>query len=68
VQDLDRQVVALFPQEILALLLEDNTGPVMGVDDVIALVEIRDELDLLDLLEAGLDRFFYCFGNRCLLT
>jgi hypothetical protein len=39
VQDLDRQVVALLPQETPALLLQYDPGPVVRVDDVVAGIE-----------------------------
>jgi hypothetical protein len=39
VQDLDRQVVALFAEESLALPLQHDAGPVMRVDDVVAGLE-----------------------------
>jgi hypothetical protein len=39
VQDLDGQVVPLLAEEILALLLQYDPGPVVRVDDVVALPE-----------------------------
>jgi hypothetical protein len=63
VQNLDRQVVAFFPQQVPGLLLENNAGAVMGIDDVVPLVEVANEFDLPELLEAGVNRFFYCFRN-----
>jgi spermidine synthase len=39
VEDLDRQIVALFAQQLLLLLLGDDPRAVMGVDDVVAHLE-----------------------------
>jgi hypothetical protein len=39
------------------LLLQHLAGPVVGVDDFVALLEIADELDLF--FEAGLGRFLF---------
>jgi hypothetical protein len=55
VEDLDGQVLPLFPQKVLALLLQYYAGPVVGVDDVVALLEVADKLDVF--LETGLCRF-----------
>jgi hypothetical protein len=52
VQDLDREVLPLHLHDVLGLLLENNAGPVVGVDDLVAFLEITDVLDLG--LEAGL--------------
>jgi hypothetical protein len=38
-KNLDRQVVAPFPEQLLGLLLEDDPGPVVRVDDVVADLE-----------------------------
>jgi hypothetical protein len=40
----------------------------VGVDDLVALLEIADINDVFFFFETGLNRcfFFYC-GNRCLL-
>jgi hypothetical protein len=40
VKDLDRQVVTLLPKQLLRFLLEDDSGPVMRVDDVVSLRKI----------------------------
>jgi hypothetical protein len=39
---------------------------VVGIDDLVALLELADILDVR-LLETGLNRFFFYCGNRCLL-
>jgi len=52
VEDLDREVLPLYVHDVLGLLLENNAGPVVGVDDLVALLEITDVLDVV--LEAGL--------------
>jgi hypothetical protein len=53
VQDLDRQVLTLFAEDLLLLLLQDLAGPVMRVDDVIAdlvldLLGLPRDLEVLD--------------------
>jgi hypothetical protein len=53
--DLDRQVVALVSQELLRLLLENDAGPVVWINDVVANLEVDDQR--LGL-EAGLDLLF----------
>src|SRR5215217_1937516 len=48
VQDLDGQIVPLLAQEILGLLLQHNTRPVVRVDDVVAFSEgARDGAELV---------------------
>jgi hypothetical protein len=53
VQDLDGQVLTLFAEDLLLLLLQDLAGPVMRVYDVIAdlifdLLRLPRDLELLD--------------------
>jgi hypothetical protein len=55
VEDLDRQVLALLAEELLALLAEHDTGPVVRIDDVVANLEVL-ALQHLDL-EIGVSRF-----------
>jgi hypothetical protein len=55
VEDLDRQVVTLLPKQILRLLLQDDAGPVVRIDDLVALLEVTDVDDLF--LETGRSRF-----------
>jgi hypothetical protein len=56
VEDLDRQVLALLAEDVLELLLEDLTSPVVRIDDVVADLELDvlqlgdDVLEVLDLL------------------
>jgi hypothetical protein len=45
VEDLDREVLAAFAEDLHLLLLDDLAGTVMGVDDVVAELEV-DALDL----------------------
>jgi hypothetical protein len=45
VEDLDREVLALLAEDVLLFLLDDLTGPVMRVHDVVA----HGEVDALDL-------------------
>jgi hypothetical protein len=65
VEDLDREVFLRLTEDLLALLLEDLAGPVMGIDDVVADFEL-DALRLDDDLEV-LDLLFDYFGNDNLL-
>jgi hypothetical protein len=65
VEDLDREVFLLLTEDLLALLLEDLAGPVMGIDDVVADFEL-DEFRLHGDLEV-LDLLFDYFGNDNLL-
>ena len=39
VEDLDRQVVALLPKQLLRLPALDHSGPMVRIDDVVARVE-----------------------------
>jgi hypothetical protein len=48
VEDLDRQVVALLAEKLPRLLADDDTGPVVRVDDVVASLECA--LDGADLV------------------
>jgi hypothetical protein len=61
VQDLDGEVLALLTEHLALLLLEDLARPVMGIDDVVAELE----LDVLDLggLEILQELLFDDFGN-----
>jgi hypothetical protein len=45
VEDLDREILATFAEHLHVLLLEDLAGAVVGVDDVVAQLEL-DALDL----------------------
>jgi hypothetical protein len=65
VEDLDREIFLLLTEDLLALLLEDLAGPVMGIDDVVADFEL-DEFRLDGDLEV-LDLLFDYFGNDNLL-
>jgi len=65
VEDLDREVLLLLTEDLLALLFEDLAGPVMGIDDVVADLEL-DQLRLDGDLEV-LDLLFDYFGNDNLL-
>jgi hypothetical protein len=59
VEDLDRQVLALLPEDLLLLLLEDLAGPVMRVNDVVTDLEV----DALGLDDKVLDLLFRYVGN-----
>jgi hypothetical protein len=53
VEDLDGEVLALLPEDLLVLLLQDLAGPVVRIDDAVADLEL-DALDLaldLEILE-----------------
>jgi hypothetical protein len=53
VEDLDREVVPLRPQELLRLLFQNYAGSVVWVDDLVALLELTLELLYLQLRDAG---------------
>jgi hypothetical protein len=56
VEDLDRQVLSLLAEELLALLAENHTGRVVRIDDVVANVEFL-AMQNFDL-EIGVGRLF----------
>jgi hypothetical protein len=64
VKDLDREVLAYLSKDVLLFLLDDLSGPMMGIDDVVTDLEIDvDELALdLEILDLN-----GCLGNRVLL-
>jgi hypothetical protein len=56
VEDLDGEVLPLLTEHLLALLLQDLAGSVVGIDDVVAELE----LDVLDLaLLEGLEKLLF---------
>jgi hypothetical protein len=57
VEDLDREVVTLLPHQLAALFLEHDPGSVVGIDDLVALLEVTDIGDLL--VEACLHGLIY---------
>jgi hypothetical protein len=57
VEDLNRQILPLTPHQVLGLLLENLAGPVVRVDDLVALLEVTGQIEVL--LEADLRRFFF---------
>jgi hypothetical protein len=59
VKDLDRQVLALLPEDLLLLLFEDLACPMVRVDDVVADLEV----DALGLDDKVLDLLFRYVGN-----
>jgi hypothetical protein len=59
VKDLDRQVLALLPEDLLLFLLEDLACTVVRVDDVVADLEV----DALGLDDKVLDLLFRYVGN-----
>jgi len=65
VEDLDGEVLLLLAEDLLGFLLEDLARPVMGVDDVVADLEL-DQLGLDGDLEV-LDLLFDYVGNDYLL-
>jgi hypothetical protein len=61
VEDLDGQVIAALAEDLLLLLLDDLSGAVVRIDDVVADREVDAlrlslELEVLDLLDG-------CLGN-----
>ena len=55
-KNLDRQVLARLAEDLLLLLLDDLSRPVVGIDDVVAELE----LDVLDLaLLEGLEKLLF---------
>jgi hypothetical protein len=65
VEDLDGEVLLLLTEDLLGFLLEDLARPVMGIDDVVADLEL-DQLGLDGDLKV-LDLLFDNFGNDDLL-
>ncbi len=53
-KDLDREVITLRPHQLSRLFLEHEASSVVGVDDLVALLEVTDVNDVL--LKACLDR------------
>jgi hypothetical protein len=56
VEDLDRQVLTHLTEDVLVLLLDDLARPVVGIDHVVADLEVDAldlayELDLLDVVD-----------------
>jgi hypothetical protein len=47
VEDLDREVVTLLPHQLARLFLQHQAGAVVWVDDLVALLEVADVLDVL---------------------
>jgi hypothetical protein len=67
VEDLDREVLAAFAEDLHLLLLEHLAGAVMGVDDVVPELEL-DVLDLAGDLElVGQRSFFSCLCRNGVL-
>src|ERR1700712_921029 len=64
VEDLDRQVLAYLAKNVLLFLLDHLAGPMMGVDHVVADLEIDVDDYALDLEIFDLQG---CLGNRVLL-
>ena len=58
-KDLDRQVLALLPEDLLLFLLEDLSRTVVRVNDVVTDLEI----DALGLDDKVLDLLFRYVGN-----
>jgi hypothetical protein len=66
VEDLDREVLAHLAQDLLLLLLDDLSGPMMGIDDVVTDLELdalrfAGDVQVLDLLGR-------CLGDGVLLS
>jgi hypothetical protein len=62
VEDLDGQVLAYLTEDVLLLLLDHLAGPVMGIDHMVADLEV----DVLDLaLDDEIFDLNSCLGNRC---
>jgi hypothetical protein len=58
VQDLDREVVLGLAHHVARLPLEDHAGSVVGIDDVVADLELAHMgSEILEILEA---RLLYC--------
>ncbi|MGI8573223.1 MAG: hypothetical protein ACR2L9_11450 [Solirubrobacteraceae bacterium] len=65
-EDLDGEVLPALAEEVLLLLLEDLTGPVMRIYDVVSdleldVLELRDQVEVLELV-------FDYFGQGVLLV
>jgi hypothetical protein len=66
VEDLDGQVIAALAEDLLLLLLDDLSGAVVRIDDVVAdrevdALRLSVELEVLDLLDG-------CLRNGVLLV
>jgi len=62
VEDLDRQILPALAEDLLLLLLHHLAGPMMGIDHVVADLEV----DVLDLaLDDEIFDLNNCLGNRC---
>jgi hypothetical protein len=66
VEDLDHEVLAPFAEDLHLLLLEDLAGAVVGIDHMVAELEL-DALDLGDNLEVLDQLCFDYLGNVVLL-
>src|SRR3954453_10356260 len=64
VEDLDREVLAYLAEDVLLFLLDHLAGPMMGIDHVVADLEIDVDDFALDLEIFDLQG---CLGNRVLL-
>jgi hypothetical protein len=53
VEDLDRQVLALLPEDLLEFFPQDLAGAVMGIDDAVPDLELdmRDGYNALEIVE-----------------
>jgi hypothetical protein len=57
-KDLDREVLARLAEDLLLLLLDDLSGPVVGIDDVVTdgkvdALRFAGDLEVLDRLVLG---------------
>jgi hypothetical protein len=66
VEDLDGEVLALLAEDLLVLLLQDLAGPMMGVYDAVADLEV-DGLDLALDIEVFQELLFSDVGDGVLL-
>jgi hypothetical protein len=66
VEDLDGEVLALLAEDLLVLLLDDLTGAVMGIDDVVTELELDVLDDALDI-EVVEQFLFADFGDGSVL-
>ena len=68
VEDLDREVLAHLAEDVLLLLLDDLAGPMMGIDDVVADLEVdaldlARDLEVLDLLDRAVSGMVSSFDQ-----
>jgi hypothetical protein len=60
VEDVDGQVVPLLSHQVLGLLLQDHTRPVVRIDDVVADLEVDQRRLYLEVGNRRLVQYLLC--------